>query len=143
MASTKLIHCLKQLRKQYKYNQEFVASALNITRQAYSHYETGRSTPPTDVCSKIADFYNLPQETIFSLLIHEDAITTSVNADTATDDNELSKYLNYINEDKNYARFKNLPKTEQDILYYYENISKKDQNEILEILKLKFRNQKL
>ena len=37
---------LKELRKFYNYSQEFVASQLNITRQTYSHYETGRITPP-------------------------------------------------------------------------------------------------
>ena len=39
---------LKELRKSCGYSQEFVASHLNITRQTYSHYETGRISPPVN-----------------------------------------------------------------------------------------------
>ena len=39
---------LKALRKRSGYSQEFVASKLNIIRQTYSHYETGRIIPPID-----------------------------------------------------------------------------------------------
>ena len=39
---------LKSLRKSNGYSQEFVASSLNIIRQTYSHYETGRIIPPVD-----------------------------------------------------------------------------------------------
>lgn len=42
MSGKPLEKYLKELRKSYNYSQEYVASQLNITRQTYSHYETGR-----------------------------------------------------------------------------------------------------
>ena len=36
---------LKELRKLHNYTQDYVASALVIVRQSYSHYETGKRTP--------------------------------------------------------------------------------------------------
>ena len=48
MQNTTLDQYLKELRKACNYSQEFVASHLNITRQTYSHYETGRIIPPTN-----------------------------------------------------------------------------------------------
>ena len=35
---------LKELRKAHGYTQDYVASALEIVRQTYSHYETGQRT---------------------------------------------------------------------------------------------------
>lgn len=46
MTNTSLGSYLKLLRKKHNYSQEFFASKLNIIRQTYSHYETGRIQPP-------------------------------------------------------------------------------------------------
>ena len=129
---------LKKLRKSYHYNQEFVASALNISRQAYSHYETGRATPPNDVCSKIAELYKIPPNTLFSILC-EEAPNSYISHTPVLE--ELTDYLDYISNEKNCLRFEHLTKQEKDLLYYFENISFKDQNEIIEFLKIKFNNQ--
>ena len=39
MANVQLAKNLKTLRKKYNYTQQDVSTFLNITRQAYSHYE--------------------------------------------------------------------------------------------------------
>ena len=39
-------------------SQTDVARVLNITRQAYNHYETGQRQPPQDVLIKLADLFN-------------------------------------------------------------------------------------
>lgn len=57
-----LEHYLKELRKSCNYSQEFVASHLNITRQTYSHYETGRITPPVNSLYNLAKLYGVPVE---------------------------------------------------------------------------------
>ena len=59
MANKTLEQYLKDLRKSCNYSQEFVASHLNITRQTYSHYETGRINISIEQLIKIADFYDV------------------------------------------------------------------------------------
>ncbi len=62
----KLPQYLKELRKSHGYQQEFVASHLNITRQTYSHYETGRITPPVNSLYNLAALYGIPVENFLS-----------------------------------------------------------------------------
>ena len=50
---------LKELRKAHGYTQDFVASRLEIARQTYSHYETGRRVPPYDVMQRLAALYEI------------------------------------------------------------------------------------
>ncbi len=50
---------LKELRKMQNYKQEEVASRLHISRQNYSHYETGRRKPSVSVLYKLAKLYGV------------------------------------------------------------------------------------
>lgn len=69
---------LKELRKSCNYSQEFVASHLNITRQTYSHYETGRIIPPVNSLYNLAKLYGVPVESFLELVV-----TYSINMDFA------------------------------------------------------------
>lgn len=54
---------LKELRIVNNYTQDYVAAALGVVRQTYSHYETGRRVPDAEVLYKLSeylDFYNEP-----------------------------------------------------------------------------------
>lgn len=62
MSEKSLAQYLKELRKSYNYSQEFVASQLFITRQTYSHYETGRITPPVNSLNNLSRLYHIPME---------------------------------------------------------------------------------
>ena len=46
---------LAELRKKKGYSQAQMANFLNITRQAYNHYETGTRVPPSDSLKILAD----------------------------------------------------------------------------------------
>lgn len=50
---------LKKLRKNQKLSQQELASKLNITQQAYAHYENGTRNIPIETLIKIADLYNV------------------------------------------------------------------------------------
>lgn len=50
---------LKQLRLSNKLTQAEVAKHLNISMQAYSHYETGRREPDNKTLKNIAEFFNV------------------------------------------------------------------------------------
>lgn len=100
MANNTLEQYLKDLRKSCNYSQEFVASHLNITRQTYSHYETGRVIPPVNSLYNLAKLYGVPVENFLDLVV-----TYNINMDFALkpQDNrldmteDLSFFIEYIN----------------------------------------------
>ena len=59
---------LKRLRLANGYSQAYVATKLNISRQAYQHYECGRRVPNTEYLKMLADLYNLQ---VYDLLLSE------------------------------------------------------------------------
>ena len=50
---------LKIIRKQRNLNQLKVAMDLNISREALSHYETGRREPSLDMLKKLSEYFNV------------------------------------------------------------------------------------
>lgn len=136
---------LKKLRKSCNYSQEFVASHLNITRQTYSHYETGRINPPANSLYNLAKLYGIPVENFLDL-----AVTYDINDDfvpeTSVQDNcldmadELDSFLAYINAPENAKKFKHLDRHEKQLLYYYSLMDTRDRNDILTFMKIKRQN---
>ena len=59
MSNKTLEQYLKTLRKACNYSQEFVASHLNITRQTYSHYETGQRQPTQEALIKLSNIFGV------------------------------------------------------------------------------------
>jgi len=59
---------LKKLRLASGYSQAELARRLNISRQAYQHYESGRRTPSIEYIRMLAELYNLQ---IYDLLISD------------------------------------------------------------------------
>ena len=55
---------LRQLRLQRGLTQEQVAGQLNVTRQALSSYESGRTRPDIDTLMKLAAIYEIDLESI-------------------------------------------------------------------------------
>lgn len=56
---------LKRLREAARYTQEETAAALNITRSAYSNYESGDREVPFDVIEKASDFFGCEMTLLF------------------------------------------------------------------------------
>lgn len=55
---------LKQLRKAHSYRQEDIAARLQVSRQTYSHYETGRIRPSIHVLYHLARIYGVSTDNI-------------------------------------------------------------------------------
>ncbi|MDQ0361858.1 helix-turn-helix domain-containing protein [Breznakia pachnodae] len=49
---------LRDLREDKDLTQENLAEYLQISQRTYSRYETGESSLPIEIVSKLADFYN-------------------------------------------------------------------------------------
>ena len=50
---------LKLIRKQRKVNQLKVATDLNISREALSHYENGKRSPDINMLRKLSEYFNV------------------------------------------------------------------------------------
>ncbi len=50
---------LKEIRKKKGYNQQYVATKLNISREALSYYENGRREPSFATLNALSKFFNV------------------------------------------------------------------------------------
>ena len=136
MNEKKLGRYLKGLRKSKGYTQEFVASYLGISRQAYSHYETNRAIPPNDICYKIASLYSISPDNLIALSLFS-------NDDSSTENTQyefldaIEDFLSYLENSENIKKLQFLSATEKELLFYFDHLCSKEQQEIIEIIKLK------
>lgn len=59
MSNLQLVNNLKILRKKNHMTQQDVGDMLNISRQAYSNYETGKRAPEIGLLAKLSDLYHI------------------------------------------------------------------------------------
>ena len=57
---------LRRLRTDHNYTQTQIGEKLNISRQAYSNYETGNRSPDLDMLIRIADIYHVTLEQLIT-----------------------------------------------------------------------------
>lgn len=78
MANVQLAKNLKTLRKKYNYTQQDVSTFLNITRQAYSHYEQALREPDLNTLVHLSRFYQVTLDELIAGNIHADQILESM-----------------------------------------------------------------
>lgn len=59
MSNIQLVENLYRLRKAHHYTQQEISDLLNISRQAYSNYETSKRTPDLDSLMRLTDIYGV------------------------------------------------------------------------------------
>ncbi len=131
------VNKLKELRKAYGYTQDYVAITLGITRQTYSHYETGKRTPNPEMLYKLAGLYHISVDDLMQLTVN---IDTNVYYDAPSptqSSKELSQFMNYFNNPNNQKKYQYNSNLEKELLYYFEKISEEDKKEIIEFTKIK------
>lgn len=142
MNTNELGKYLRNLRKSHNYTQEYVASQLNVIHQTYSHYETGRITPPADALYLLARLYHIPTENILRLTIPgntcKDVVPTQFSVNTAE---ELSTFIKYMKEPKQYVKYKHLSPKEKRVLYFYQKLNSANQDKIVDLIRLELRHQ--
>ncbi len=116
---------LRQLRVSSHYRQNFVAAKLNISRQTYSHYETGRIRPPARALYGLAKLYEVPVESLLSCMISG---WSNVESAVGKPENR-PEYKEYESEDKDCQ--------ERKLLSGFRNLSEKDRQDILSIIEMK------
>lgn len=113
---------LRVLRKHHGYSQEFVASHLNIIRQTYSHYETGRILPPLEAICALAELYQVSVDSLLKLVIQPNADSDSfiLTEPSDTPQKQLS-----------------LSAKEAELISHFRLLDKHDKEDILDFIKLK------
>ena len=128
---------LKDLRNAHSYNQDYVASFLNVSRQTYSHYETGKRNPNYETLFKLAGLYNISVEDLMQLTIELDK-NVYYDAPVPTQSSQnLSQFLEYFNNPSNRKKYQYNTILEKELLYYFEKITESDKKEIIEFTKIK------
>lgn len=128
---------LKQLRKVHGYTQDYVASALGVARQTYSHYETGKRTPTSDALFKLAGLYNISVDDLMLLTLEVDR-NIYYDAPVPTQSSkDLAEFLEYFYNPNNQKKYQFFNTLEKELLYYFEKISDEDKKEIIEFTKIK------
>lgn len=131
MTQTTLGAYLKLLRKQHAFSQEFVASHLNIIRQTYSHYETGRNTPPADMLFQLAELYGVSVESLLELSVRDkgQCVTLSYYQSnmTSTASQKTDTPISYHT----------LTNEELDLLTHFRTLDADNREEVLDIVKIK------
>lgn len=131
---------LKVLRNNNNYSQAYIAQKLNISRQTYSHYETGRITPPVDSLCALAEIYNISVDVLLMTDVHSTTFY-NVNSNSSAPDYLFAKgYSDFLLENK--SRFHSLDASEKRLLYYFSLLDSRDQKDILSFMKLKCINRK-
>ena len=141
--NTRLAKYLRALRESHENTQDELAEMLGVTRQTYSHYETGRISPPVNSLYNLARLYGVPAEEFLEL-----AVTYNISMDFATQppvsdsavSEDLSGFLDYINAPENIRKFNPLDRKERMILYDYQQLDARDQQDILSFMKVKCQN---
>lgn len=70
MSANKLAKTLKELRDHKGLTQEALSHELNIGRQTYSHYETGKRQPDLDTLCRIAAYYRITLDQLVMTGLH-------------------------------------------------------------------------
>ena len=123
MSNIQLAANLLRLRTDHDYTQTQIGAKLNISRQAYSNYETGKRIPDLDILIRIADLYHV---TLEQLILQPCTGAGVVNENTGP---------YYIGMEVESADTIYLSKEEVELLSHYRNADEDDRKLTRKVLK--------
>ena len=124
MSNIQLAANLLRLRTDHDYTQTQIGAKLNISRQAYSNYETGKRIPDLDILIRIADLYHV---TLEQLILQPCIGAGVVNENTGP---------YYIGMEVESADTIYLSKEEVELLSHYRNADEDDRKLTRKVLKM-------
>ena len=94
---------LKISRRKKHLNQIDISTRLNISRQAYSNYETGRCIPPVDVLAELTilleyDFFSIFLEAAASKLFHSNFQIYPESEDLSCQTQQPSELYSFVSD---------------------------------------------
>lgn len=129
---------MKHLRHQHCFTQQYVAKILGISRQAYIHYERGRTTPGIEALFTLSRLYDIPINIFLPYL-------NFTNAASILEQLELSlafsnDFMEFYEHKENSQKYKFLSRIEKELLYYFKKLPAKKQQEALLMIYLRHLN---
>ena len=120
MSNIQLANNLRFLRTKHKLTQDDLSSLLNISRQAYSNYETSKRTPDLDSLLHISRFYRI---SIDELVLHNLQSTYHTSALKTGEE-----YIPYVvmAKEKNTGNSIYLSREELDFIIKYRALSEEN-----------------
>ena len=142
MAKKTLGQKLKELRKIFGYTQDYMASALGISRQSYSGYENDVRNPNLPMLYKIATIFGTTADDLLQESYElDDEIIYETPSKTESGD-ELAQFMEFASSDANRQRIEMLNYFEKKLLFYFDRLSDDDKQEILDLAQIKVRRSK-
>lgn len=127
MHNIQLAYNLRTLRKQHHLTQTDLSQMLNVSRQAYSNYETGKRTPDLDALLFLSRYYHVS----LSELVLGPAPESSVSSHRIME--ESVSYL--CSSDKKTGRAIYLSEEEMNLILRFRSLSKENRQIITGFLK--------
>ena len=120
MSNIQLANNLRFLRTKHKLTQDDLSSLLNISRQAYSNYETSKRTPDLDSLLHISRFYRI---SIDELVL--DNLQSTYHTSALKTGEEYSPYV-VMAKEKNTGNSIYLSREELDFIIKYRALSEEN-----------------
>ena len=120
MSNIQLANNLRFLRTKHKLTQDDLSSLLNISRQAYSNYETSKRTPDLDSLLHISRFYRI---TIDELVL--DNLQSTYHTSALKTGEEYIPYV-VMAKEKNTGNSIYLSREELDFIIKYRALSEEN-----------------
>lgn len=115
MSNIQLINNLYRLRKANHYTQQQISDILNISRQAYSNYETSKRSPDLDSLIHLSQLYNVTLDQLVNQTCTKNGIVNERNG-------PYTPALEIASADTLY-----LAKDEVDLIQKYRMLPKEEQ----------------
>lgn len=120
MSNIQLANNLRFLRTKHKLTQDDLSSLLNISRQAYSNYETSKRTPDLDSLLHISRFYRI---SIDELVL--DNLQSTYHTSALKTGEEYIPYV-VMTKEKNTGNSIYLSREELDFIIKYRALSEEN-----------------
>lgn len=159
MSTPLLAAKLADLRQQFNYSQQELATYLSLSREAYSHYERGVREPSLETLVKLSKLYKIDiselinEETILTFSIEdkkqvEKGSTTTATAFTVPNlnpfsipstliTNNIKHFLKLFTGKNATTDFTNISKEDMAVLAQYKKLNKHNQKEVRQFIKFK------
>lgn len=118
MPNVQLANNLRYLRKKHNLTQDDVSRVLNISRQAYSNYETSNRTPDLDTLICLSSYYHISLD---------DLAFRSLPGMTASSDTLRETPVSYtLTSDKNTGNSIYLTEEELNLILRFRTLSREN-----------------
>lgn len=118
MPNVQLANNLRYLRKKHNLTQDDVSRVLNISRQAYSNYETSNRTPDLDTLICLSSYYQISLD---------DLAFRSLPGMTASSDTLRETPVSYtLTSDKNTGNSIYLTEEELNLILRFRTLSREN-----------------